>query len=62
MKKIWKSKTLWFNVLLAVGVAVEASLGVIQGQLSPNAYLVIVGLVAGVNVVLRFLTTQGVGK
>jgi len=57
-KKWWKSKTLWFNVLVAIGTAVEASLSVIQGNFDPRIYLGIVGLVAGVNVILRFISTQ----
>ena len=57
-KKWWKSKTLWFNVLVAVGTAIEASLSVVQGEFDPKVYLAIVGLVAGVNVVLRVISTQ----
>jgi hypothetical protein len=57
-KKWWKSKTLWFNVLVAIGTAVEASLSVIQGHFDSRVYLGIVGLIAGVNVVLRFISTQ----
>jgi hypothetical protein len=61
-KKWWKSKTLWFNVLVAIGTAVEASLTVIQGNFDPRIYLAIVGLVAGVNVVLRFISSQELVK
>lgn len=61
-KKWWKSKTLWFNVLVAIGTAVEASLSVIQGNFDPRIYLAIVGVVSGVNVVLRFISTQELTK
>ena len=61
-KKWWKSKTLWFNVLVAVGTAIEASLSVVQGEFDPKVYLGIVGLVAGVNVVLRVISTQELVK
>ena len=61
-KKWWKSKTLWFNVLVAVGTAIEASLSVVQGEFDPKVYLGIVGLVAGVNVVLRVISTQELTK
>lgn len=61
-KPFWKSKTLWFNVLVAVGTAVEASLSIIQGEFDPKVYLAIVGIVAGLNVVFRFLSTQGLSK
>jgi hypothetical protein len=62
MKKWWQSKTLWFNVLVAIGTAIEASLSMIQGYFDPRVFLAIIGLVSGVNVVLRFLTTTGVEK
>jgi len=61
-KQWWKSKTLWFNVLVAAGAAIEMSISVIQGQFDPQVYLIIVGAVSGVNVVLRFVSTQGLTK
>lgn len=62
MKKWYKSKTLWFNVAVAIGAAVEASLTLVQGYFDPRVFLGLIGLTAGVNVVLRFLTTTGVTK
>jgi len=62
MKKWYKSKTLWFNVAVAVGAAVEASLTLVQGYFDPRVFLGLIGLTAGINVVLRFLTTTGVSK
>lgn len=62
MKKWYKSKTLWFNVAVAIGAAVEASLTLVQGYFDPRVFLGLIGLTAGVNVVLRFLTTTGVSK
>ena len=62
MKKWYKSKTLWFNVAVAMGAAVEASLTLVQGYFDPRVFLALIGLVAGINVVLRFLTTTGVSK
>ena len=62
MKKWYKSKTLWFNILVAMGAAVETSLTLIQGYFDPRVFLALIGLTAGVNVVLRFLTTTGVSK
>ena len=61
-KKFWKSKTLWFNVAVAVGTAIEGSLSVVQGSFDPKVYLVIIGLVSGINVALRFISTTGLGK
>ena len=62
MKKWYKSKVLWFNVAVAIGAAVEASLTLVQGYFDPRVFLGIIGLTAGINVVLRFLTTSGVTK
>jgi len=61
-KKFWKSKTLWFNVAVGVGTAIEMSLSVIQGEFDPKIYLALVGLVAGVNVVLRVVSNQELTK
>lgn len=63
MKKKWyKSKMLWFNVAVAMGAAAEASLNVIQGYFEPRVYFALIMGVAGVNVVLRFMTTSGISK
>lgn len=62
MKKWYKSKTLWFNILVAMGTAIEASLTLIQGYFDPRVFLGLIGLTAGVNVMLRFITTTGVSK
>lgn len=63
MKKPWyKSKVVWFNAASAALVAVEASIHVMQDLLGPSAYLGMVGLVAAGNVILRTMTTQGLGK
>lgn len=61
-KPWWKSKTLWFNALVAAGTAIEAYISVIQYNFDPRVYLMIVGAVSGVNVVLRFISTQGLTK
>jgi hypothetical protein len=62
MKKWYKSKTLWFNILVAMGTAVEASLTLVQGYFDPRVFLALIGLTAGVNVMLRFITTTAVSK
>jgi hypothetical protein len=61
-KKWYKSKVLWFNVLVAIGTAVEASLSLVQGYFDPRVFLAVIGITSGVNVVLRFMTTTGVTK
>jgi hypothetical protein len=62
MKKWYKSKVLWFNVAVAIGAAVESSLTLVQGYFDPRVFLALIGLTAGINVILRFLTTTGVSK
>lgn len=62
MKSWYKSKTIWFNVLAAMGAALEASLSIIQGSLKPEYYLVLVVFIAGGNVILRVLSNQAITK
>lgn len=63
MKKPWyKSKVVWFNAASAALVAIEASIHVMQDLLGPSAYLAMVGVIAAGNVILRTMTTQGLGK
>lgn len=62
MKPWYKSKTIWFNILVAVGTAIEASLSLVQGYFDPRVFLAIIGATAGVNAVLRIVTTTGLTK
>ena len=62
MKRWYKSKTVWFNVAAAMGAALEASLSIIQGEVKPELYLGLVVFIAGGNVVLRLLSSQGISK
>jgi len=57
-KKWWKSKTLWLNAAVAAGAIVEANFALLQGTFGPKYFVPVVGLVAGANFVLRYLTTQ----
>lgn len=61
-KPWYKSKIVLFNVLVAMGAAVEASLSLIQGYFDPRVFLAIIVVTSGVNVVLRFITSQGLSK
>jgi hypothetical protein len=62
MKKWYQSKTVWFNVLIAMGAAVEASLNIVEGYFDPKIYFGLVVLIAGVNVVLRCISTSAITK
>lgn len=61
-KKWWKSRLVWFNVVVAVGAAAEASLHVIADKFTPEGYFGLILLISGVNVVLRFATSAGIEK
>lgn len=61
-KKWWKSKTLWLNAAFAGLTVMEANLSMLQSVIGPHAYLVLAGLVAGGNMILRTLTTEGIEK
>ncbi len=61
-KKWWKSRTLWFNALVATLGAVEASVHLVQPYVAGNIYGYGLLLLSVGNTFLRFLTTQGVGK
>lgn len=62
MKKWWKSRTLWFNAIVAALAAAEAAFGVLQGVLPGNVYAWLsITLTVG-NAVLRVLTSQRVCK
>lgn len=61
-KKWYKSKTLWFNVAMGVGSAIEMSLYSVQGYFDPRVLLVITAITAGVNVVLRFISSERIGR
>ena len=60
MKAWWKSKTLWFNALVAALAAAEASFSLIQPYVPGNIYGWGLLLLTCGNALLRILTTQGV--
>ena len=62
MKRWWMSRTLWLNTALAVGTVLEANLGLLRDALGPKSYLAALAVAAAGNFVLRFLTTQPIGK
>ncbi len=62
VKPWYKSKLVWFNVIVAVGTAAEASLHVIADNFSPEVYFGLILGITAVNVILRFATSTGIGK
>lgn len=61
-KHWWKSKIVWFNVIIAIGAAAEASLHVIADNFSPEVYFGLILGITSVNVILRFATSTSIGK
>ena len=52
MVEVWKSKTLWVNILAAIGLFLSAQYGV-------NLSAEMVGIIlAGINAVLRMVTKE----
>jgi len=62
MKRWYKSKVLWFNFIVGVGAASEASLNIVQGYFDPRVYFAIVTAISGVNMALRVISTTKLTK
>jgi len=58
-KRPWQSKTFWFNVL-AIIVMVAGAFGFSSFELSPDYQQLAVGLIAVINLALRFITNKGI--
>ena len=56
-KKFWESKTFWFNVLTLV-VLVASEFGLRDFAPDPNVAALATGIVAVINIVLRFMTDK----
>lgn len=61
-KPWWRSKTLWFNSIVAGLGALEASAHLLQPYLPGNIYGYGLALLTVGNAVLRIVTTQGLRK
>ena len=60
MKPWWKSRTLWFNALVAALAALEANARLIQPYVPGNVYGWGVLILSVGNALLRFATSQKV--
>ena len=58
MKKWYKSRVLWLNVLLAAGTVAEANIGFLREAVGPSAYLGVISFAAACNALLRFVTSE----
>ncbi|HAF00403.1 MAG TPA: hypothetical protein DCG63_03825 [Methylophilaceae bacterium] len=62
-KKPWyKSKTIWFNTVVAMLATLEATAHVIQPYVSGNVFAYGMLILTMGNAGLRIITTQGIGK
>jgi len=57
MKPWYKSKTIWFNTVMAALTVVASSLDMFQSSLSPTTYAAISMFVGVANVALRTIST-----
>lgn len=58
MKNWYESKTLWLNFFLASGAMIEANFGLLRDRMSPESYLTAIAIFAGINAVLRLVTSK----
>ena len=61
-KKWYKSRTLWFNLVVTSLVALEASFNMLQSVLPANWYAILYVLLAVGNAVLRVISTATLTK
>ncbi len=61
-KPWWKSKIIWFNIVVGMLGAAEASANLIQPYVPGNVYGYGLLLLTVGNTALRIITTQGIGK
>ena len=59
-KKWYKSKTVWFNLLVASMLLIEQNINLLQPLLPINLYALVSFIVPLVNVWLRVVTANGV--
>ena len=57
-KNFWRSKTFWFNVL-TLGVAVATAFGFTDFEPAPEVSQIALVVVTIINLILRFLTKEG---
>lgn len=59
-KPWYTSKTIWVNAIAAVLAVAEVNFHLLAGKVSPEIYVMAVSLLAGVNLILRAVTTTGI--
>lgn len=62
MKKFWKSRTIWFNAIVAALGAAEPSLGLLKAIIPVDVYAVLMFTLVVGNTVLRTITKTELTK
>lgn len=62
MKKWYRSKTLWFNVLCSSLVALEGVTGLLQPYVGQSFYAAMCVVLPVGNAMLRVISTEGLSK
>lgn len=62
MKSWWKSKTIWFNLIMTALITLEASLSQLSSVIPANWYGILATTLAVGNAVLRVISTTGITK
>jgi hypothetical protein len=61
-KPWWKSKTIWFNIIVALLAVAEAQSAQLAQMFTPHVYAYISVGVAAVNTALRIVTTAAINS
>lgn len=62
MKRWYKSKTLWVNLVAAALMALEAGTGLLKPYMADTFWVAMAVGLPIVNAILRIVTTQALGK
>jgi hypothetical protein len=62
MKPWYTSKTIWVNIFVAVLASLEATTGLLKPYLPEHWYVILAVGLPVVNILLRVITTQPIGK
>lgn len=62
MKRWYCSKTLWFNMFIALGAAIESQTELLKPYIGVSGYTMLVMLVPAINAGLRFMSTTELTK
>ena len=65
MKRWYQSKTMWFNLAIVGGAAVDAAVGLlptVESLIPVGVYSIVFFIVGIANMALRAITVNGIGK